>query len=225
MLAVAVAARVLWCLAGGIVSARRDRTRHRKTLALVGQVHGDIGVSVVPDGRPAAYCLPGRGHRIVLTSAALATLGSAELEAVIAHERAHVRGRHHLALAFADAMAVAFPRIGLFAAAKAETRRLVELAADDAACASTDELTLAEALLSMAGSGAPAAALAAGGDVGDRIRRLVAGRRPLPRWTSRLGLAAAIALLALPFALAAEPAVAATSMNYCPLTTPTSVTR
>jgi Zn-dependent protease with chaperone function len=225
VLAVAVAARVLWCLGGSVASARRERTRHRQTLALVGAVHGDTGVSVVPDGRPAAYCLPGRGHRIVLTSAALAALGPSELAAVIAHERAHVRGRHHLALAFADAMAAAFPRIGVFATAKSETRRLVELAADDAACASTDELTLAEALLSMAGAGAPAAALAAGGDVGDRIRRLIDGRRPLPRWGSRLGLVAALALFAVPFVLAAEPAFAIASMHYCPLSAPTCVMR
>ncbi|WP_194916582.1 M56 family metallopeptidase [Catenulispora rubra] len=220
VLALAVATRMAWRLGGSVISARTERTRHRRALALVGVAHGDTGVSVVPDDRPAAYCLPGRGHRIVLTSAALAKLGPGELAAVIAHERAHVRGRHHLALAFADALAAAFPRITLFATAESETRRLVELAADDAACASTDELTLAEALLSMAGAGAPVApvaALAAGGDVGDRIRRLIDGRRPLPRWGSRLGLVAALALIVVPFVLAAEPAVAVASMNYCPL--------
>jgi Zn-dependent protease with chaperone function len=225
VLALAVIARVTWCLGAGLASARCERTRHRRTLALVGALDHSSGVSVVPDDRPAAYCLPGRGHRIVLTSAALAALGPAELTAVIAHEQAHVRSRHHLALAFTAALAKAFPRIGPFAIAESETARLVELAADDAACASNDELTLAEALLSMAGPGAPAMALAAGGDVSDRIRRLITGRRPLPRWAARLGLAAAVSLLAVPFAVVAEPAVAATSMNYCPLTTPTTVMR
>ena len=223
VLALAVATRVAWCLAAGIIAARRERSRHRRALAFVGTVDGDTGVSVVPDDRPAAYCLPGRGHRIVLTSAALAKLGPQELAAVIAHERAHVRGRHHLSLSFTAAFAAAFPRLPLFATADAETRRLVELAADDAACASIDELTLAEALLMMSGPAAPAMALGAGGDVSARIRRLIAGRRPLPTWTSRLGLVAAVGLLAVPFALAAEPAVAAIGMNYCPLTMPTDV--
>ncbi|NUP46398.1 MAG: M48 family metalloprotease [Catenulispora sp.] len=225
VLALAVFARVTWCLGSHLTSARRERTRHRRAVALVGALDRETGVSVVPDDRPAAYCLPGRGHRIVLTSAALAALGPAELAAVIAHERAHVRGRHHLALAFTAALAAAFPRIGLFSMAASQTARLVELAADDAACATSDELTLAEALLSMAGPGAPAMALAAGGDVADRIRRLIAGRRPLPRWAARLGLAAAVALLMVPFVIAAEPAVAATGMDYCPLTTPTNVMR
>ncbi|WP_370369937.1 hypothetical protein [Catenulispora sp. GP43] len=62
---------------------------------------------------------------------------------MIAHERAHVHGRHHLAIAFADAMEAAFPRIALFSVGRTQTARLVELAADDAACASTDKFTLA----------------------------------------------------------------------------------
>lgn len=222
VLAVAVASRVAWCLGAGVLQARRERTRHRRTLMMVGDVDRRTGLSVLPDARPAAYCLPGRGHRIVVTSGALGMLGAEELAAVIAHERAHVRGRHHLALAFADAFAAAFPRPRLFTVAQAETRRLVELAADDAACTSIDELVLAEALLSMSAAPAPAVALAAGGDVGDRVRRLISGRRPLPRWAARLGLIAAGALLILPFAVAAEPALAATSGNCCRLATPTT---
>jgi hypothetical protein len=69
----------------------------------------------------------------------------------------------------------------------------------------------------VAGAPAPAVALAAGGDAAARIRRLIAGRRPLPRPLARLGLLAAAVALALPFALAAQPAWAATTMNYCPL--------
>jgi Zn-dependent protease with chaperone function len=178
------------------------------------------GITVLDDARPAAYCLPGRRHRIVLTSAALAALEPAALSAVIAHERAHVNQRHHLALGFAGALAAAFPRVRLFTTARTEVARLVELAADDAACAHGDRLALAEGLLTVAGAGAPTVALAADGgtDAADRIRRLLAGRRPLPWHLSRLGLLAAAVVLALPFALAVQPALAATSMNYCPLT-------
>jgi hypothetical protein len=72
----------------------------------------------------------------------------------------------------------------------------------------------------VAGAPAPAVALAAAGgaDAAARIRRLLAGRRPLPRHLARLGLLAAALTVALPFALAAQPAWAATTMNYCPLT-------
>jgi Zn-dependent protease with chaperone function len=219
VLAVAVVGRCAWCLGVAVVAARRARTRHLRALALVGTRVPSGGVTVLDDRRPAVYCLPGWRHRIVLTSAALAALAPAEVDAVIAHERAHVRGRHHLALAFSDALAAAFPRVRLFVTARAETRRLVEMAADDAACARTDPLTLAEALLAMAGAGAPAAALAAGGDVADRVRRLITARPPLPRSLARLGLLMAGLLLAAPVALAAQPALAATSLNYCPPTT------
>lgn len=217
VLAIAVATRGAWCFAAEIASARRERSRHRRMLTLVGAAPDAFGISVVDDERPAAYCLPGRGHRIVLTSAAMASLSPGELAAVVAHERAHVRGRHHLVLAFSAAMAAAFPGIGVFATAKTRTAQLVEMAADDAACAGTDEFTLAEALLSMAGPVVPKVALAAGGDVADRIHRLMAGRRPLSRAATWLGLAAALLVLAAPVAMATEPAVAATGMNCCPL--------
>ena len=217
VLALAVLARCAWCLAVALAAARRERTRHVRALTLLGADRRDGGVTVLSDERPAAYCLPGRRHRIVLTSAALTALEPAALDAVVAHERAHIRQRHHLALGFADALACAFPRMRLFADARVAIRRLVELAADDAACASADPLALAEGLLSVAGAPSPAVALAAGGDAAARIRRLIAGRRPLPRALSRLGLLTAAVALALPFALAAQPALAATTMNYCPL--------
>lgn len=215
--ALAVAVRTLWCFGAGLTSARAERARHRRMLAVLGAAPDTSGISIVDDERPAAYCLPGRAHRIVLTSAALAKLGPEELAAVVAHERAHVRGRHHLVVAFAEALAAAFPRIRLFSAAKTQTERLVELAADDAACASTDQFTLAGALLSMAGPGAPAVALGAGGDVADRVRRLITGRRPLPRAAVWFGAVAVLAMLVVPLLVASEPALAVAGMDYCPL--------
>lgn len=223
--ALAVAARTLWCFGRGLASARADRSRHRRMLAALGAAPDTSGISIVDDARPAAYCLPGRGHRIVLTSAALAKLGPQELAAVVAHERAHVRGRHHLLVAFAAALATAFPRIRLFAAAKSQTERLVELAADDAACASTDQFTVAGALLSMAGPGVPAVALGAGGDVADRVRRLIAERRPLPRAAVWFGAGAALAMVVVPVVMASEPALAVAGMHYCPLPPRVCVTR
>ncbi|WP_415949130.1 M56 family metallopeptidase [Streptomyces sp. KLOTTS4A1] len=217
-LATAVVGRAGWCLAGALWRARRERGRHAAMLGMVGRDRPDLGVTVLDDDRPAAYCLPGHGHRIVLTSAALAALRPRELQAVIAHERAHIRQRHHLVLAHAEALEAAFPGLPLFRRAAEETRRLVELAADDAATARTDTLTLAGALVELAGAGTPTASLAAsGGQVAVRVRRLLAPQRPLRRAVAWGGVLASGALLALPFVLVAQPAVAAAGMTTCPL--------
>ncbi|MEU0042732.1 hypothetical protein [Streptomyces werraensis] len=101
----------------------------------------------------------------------------------------------------------------LFRTAAAQTRRLVEMAADDEAAVRTGPLTVAGALLEMAGAGTPAASLAAGGDVAHRIRRLLGPRRPLGRAVVWAGGTAAAALLVLPLVLAAEPAAAAPSVT------------
>ncbi|MFI6685702.1 M56 family metallopeptidase [Streptomyces sp. NPDC050485] len=218
VLAVSLLGRLGWSLAAALTTARRARSRHAAALLLVGRHRADLGVTVLDDVRPAAYCLPGHGHRIVLTSAALAALEPDALKAVIAHERAHIRQRHHLVLGLAEALHHAFPRLPLFVTAELEMRRLVELAADDEATARTGALTLAGALVELAGAGAPAAALAAsGGQVAGRVRRLLGPQRPLGQAASwELGLVAG-ALLALPLVVAAEPAVAAVGMNACPL--------
>ncbi|MFJ4689004.1 M56 family metallopeptidase [Streptomyces sp. NPDC088789] len=216
-LAVGVVGRVGWCLAAGLVRARRARSRHAAVLALVGTPRADLGVTVLEDARPAAYCLPGLGHRIVLTSATLAALGPGALAAVIAHERAHIRGRHHLVLGYADALARAFGRVPLFRTAADETRRLVEMAADDTATRDTGRPALAGALVELAGAGAPAASLSAGGDVVRRVRRLLSPHRPLHRAVVGAGALVALAVAALPVALAVEPALTLLHMNACPL--------
>ena len=52
---------------------------------------------------PTAHCLPEARQPIVLTSAAIEALDEAELAAVMAHERTHQRGRHHLLVLIASA--------------------------------------------------------------------------------------------------------------------------
>lgn len=218
VLALAVVGRAGWCLGASLWRARRERRRHAEVLVMVGRAHPGLGVTVLEDDRPAVYCLPGTGHRIVLTSAALAALEPYALDAVIAHERAHIRQRHHLVLAYADALERAFPKVALFRTAAEETRRLVEMAADDEATARTDSLTLAGALVELAGAGVPTASLAAsGGQVAGRVRRLLGPPRPLRRAVVWTGALAAGTVLALPLILAAQPALAATGMTTCPL--------
>ncbi|MDV9172605.1 M48 family metalloprotease, partial [Streptomyces sp. W16] len=61
--------------------------RVARTQAGRGPVAGDL--CVVDSPHPDAYALPGRPHRIVVTTGMLRSLDAAEREALFAHERAH----------------------------------------------------------------------------------------------------------------------------------------
>ncbi|MFI6048194.1 M48 family metalloprotease [Nocardia sp. NPDC051321] len=62
---------------------------------------------------PAAYCVAGRPHTIIVTTAALGALDAAQLDAVIAHEHAHLAGRHPQLLTLIRALATTLPRLAL----------------------------------------------------------------------------------------------------------------
>ncbi len=68
---------------------------------------------VLDDPRPAAYCVPGRPAGIVLTSAALAVLDPAQLDAVLSHERAHLASRHHWLVTLTSGLVAATPAVPL----------------------------------------------------------------------------------------------------------------
>nr|BFE80585.1 hypothetical protein GCM10020093_031860 [Planobispora longispora] len=107
--AVLVVARVTHCGAAVLVRARRERRRHADLLAVLGRHDGGLGAVVLEHDEAAAYCLPGRQGKTVITTAALESLAPEQVAAVLAHERAHLRGRHHLVLAAVEAFSVAFP--------------------------------------------------------------------------------------------------------------------
>jgi Zn-dependent protease with chaperone function len=208
--------RVGYCATGGLLRGSRARRAHARKLAILARPAPELGAVVVTHPTAAVYCLPGRGRRVVLTTAALAALSDDQLQAVLAHERAHLTGRHHLVLAGADAFARAFPAIPLFMAARAEVARLVELAADDAAVRRHTRLSVAAALAALAGGGSPDAGLAAGGPTAlGRVRRLLRPAHPLGPAHTLLGGVAVAALLLIPVAVAAGPMVAATHAPFC----------
>jgi Zn-dependent protease with chaperone function len=155
--------------------------------------------------QPAVYCVPGRPATVVLTTGALAVLDPPQLLAVLAHERAHLAGRHHLLVTLGKATRAGFPAVPLFTRGADEVARLAEMRADDVAARRSGRDTLLQALVAM-GTGrplpTPAPALAAtGGIVSARVGRLL----DPPGWTSRAchGLALSGVLLAL----AAVPAL------------------
>jgi len=203
-LAAAAAALTLGVLAwryGRSLQREQRRTRaHAEAARITGRRLPGGGAAVVLDAaQPAAYCVPGRPAAIVLTSAALAVLDPGQLTAVLAHERAHLAGRHHLLIALTRGLAATFPGVPLFTRAPAEVARLAEMCADDAAARHSSRPALITALLAMGtGTAVPAAALAAtGGAVAARVQRLL---DPAPRARharNRLALVTVIVLLAL----------------------------
>lgn len=217
VLAGVVSARVAYCSTRALRQAARGRRAHSWALELVGRHDAALGVTVVEADGAIAYCLPGTG-RIVLSTGALTALGPAELRAVLAHERAHLRGRHHLVLAGADALAQALPGLALFRIARDEIARLIEMLADDAAVRRQDRLTVAGALARMACAQAPAGALGAGGSTAlARVRRLLAPARPLGVVPSAVVGLALAGLLIAPAVLAALPAAHLVGRTYCPV--------
>ncbi len=224
--ALTVLASAGWCVTRELTAAATARRAHRDLLRLTSRPFdpdraGSADSVVVQHTSLVAYCLPGRGGRIVLTSAALAALSPDEVAAVLAHERAHLAGRHHLALAAAAGLDRAFRFVPLFRLARKQTAVLVEMLADDSATRSTQPLTVASAILQLAGPGnmgaVPVAALgAAETATGDRVRRLLADRPPVGACGSTVAGLASVGLLVVPVLVLLTPALVLASNPYCP---------
>jgi Zn-dependent protease with chaperone function len=197
------------------VRTARIRRRHRELLELVVQPSAEL-----PDTRllehpaPVAFCIPGARPLLVLSSGMVAELDGDQVAAVVAHERAHLRERHHLLLLPFVAWEAALPVLPAAARAHGAVRELVEMRADDVALASLPgsaaRRTLARAIVAAAGGGdgVPRGALAiSGGVTGARVVRLLEPASPLPGAVRWAALASAGLLLLLPTALLLVPAV------------------
>jgi len=189
-------ARLILGLVVTFLETRRWRRQHEVDLLAVSRPAPD-GSIMVDYGVPAVYCLPGRTGRIVVTSGALDALSPEEFAAVLRHERAHLRGRHHLLVALVSAFGRAFPGLPLATAGEAEVRRLVEHLADDHASAHHDRRLVATAIVRLADA-TPAHALGAATSAADRVRRMLAPAKPLPTTQRLLAATALGALLAAP---------------------------
>lgn len=142
-------------------------------------------VLLVPDARPVAFTLPRRHGGIVVSDGALRALARDELAAVLAHEEAHLRQRHHLVRVLVEGLARPLRWVPFVAAAADAVPQLLEIAADNAARRHAGTPALAAALLKLGtrpsdvpapGGGRAGAVLHAAGP--DRIRHLVAPARP-----------------------------------------------
>jgi Zn-dependent protease with chaperone function len=206
-IAAALAVTVLAWRYGRSVQRGQRRTRaHAEVARITGRRLPGVSAAVVLDAEQrGAYCVPGRPATIVLTSAALDVLDPGQLRAVLAHERAHLAGRHHLLIALTRALAASFPAVPLFTQGPAEVARLAEMCADDAAARRSGRPALAAALLAMGtGAAVPAAALGATAcAVAARVQRLLDPPRPARRARYGLALVTVVLLLALVPVLAA----------------------
>ncbi|GAB3829415.1 M48 family metalloprotease [Dactylosporangium cerinum] len=193
--AVAVTAGLL--LAAAAYSVVRHQRRRR---AIVADLHAagtpHDGLLVADWSEPHAVAVPpagttGSGH-ILVTSGLLRLIDAAEWRAVAAHERAHLRRRHHRTVALATVAAAVNPLLRPVAGAVV---LLVERSADeDAAAAVGDRRTVARAIAKVAlAGGSRAGTLGAGGS--DVVRRVAALTRPGAGgpWAA-MALAAAIVL-------------------------------
>ncbi|MFI6169695.1 M56 family metallopeptidase [Nocardia sp. NPDC051052] len=196
-----------------VVREMRRRTHaHAKALRLVGRRVPGLGALVLDSPERQAYCVPGRPDTIVVTSAALEALAPEQLAAVLAHERAHLSGRHAPLTAVLRAIATTLPGLRLVTLGTAEIARLLEMCADDKAADKHGSAPLLGGLLVILGvSGpVPSGALAAAGTaVLARAERLVDPVSPMRRATTRTALLGVIAATVTGFA-----AVAAT-VAFC----------
>ncbi|MGW3248083.1 M56 family metallopeptidase [Streptomyces sp. NPDC001070] len=158
-------------LLGRLRAARADVARRSAA--------GDL--CVVEDDHPDAYALPGGRRtpgRIVVTTGMLRALSPAQREVLLAHERAHLAGRHHWFLAAADLAARCHPALR---AARSSVALAAERAADESAAAASGDRALTaraigHAALAITASTSARPALAPGATTGPvpvRVRALL----------------------------------------------------
>ncbi|MEV4881193.1 M56 family metallopeptidase [Streptomyces cyaneofuscatus] len=175
----------------------RFRARAHRTLA---RLPGGGDLAVLPDEMPYAYALPGSPGRVMVSTAMLAALDPAERRALLAHERAHLEGRHHRLLLATRLAGCVNPLLRpLQAALVYSTERWAD---EEAARVTGDRRLTARAVGKAAlisGPGPAAAAVAGFAAAGPVPRRVAALLGPVPPdrgWPPALTPAGAAAFVA-----------------------------
>lgn len=171
---------------------------------------------LIDDPCPLSYTIGFLRPAVVVSTGLFETLDAEEVQAVLAHEEAHVAARDNLVLLLANTLAMTFALVPGVRLAFARLRRAQELAADDFATRRIgDSLVVASSLQKFArslfGPARPAAAVgfAEGGNVTERIEGLLFGE--VVR-TSRRWAAGAILVLGLLFGSFVGSALAVTDV-------------
>ncbi|MEU6680248.1 M56 family metallopeptidase [Streptomyces sp. NPDC046925] len=104
-------------LAQSVLLVRRwlqHRSLLKRAWLVADEGTGDGDLLVVPGSYVDAFALPGyrgRRGRVVMTSGMVRSLKTGERGVLLAHERAHLAGRHHLLSAVVDLVAVVHPAL------------------------------------------------------------------------------------------------------------------
>lgn len=187
----AVAAVSALTLAAGLVSLSVATVRQVRHLLWArrecGRVLGDTELAVLDDDVPRAFALPGAPGRIVVSRGMLRCLGDQEREALLAHERAHLRDRHHLFQTVWRLTAAVNPLLRPLAEAGGF---VLERWADEEAAAHIGSRkvvarAVGRAALASADASRTVALAATGGAVPQRVQALLApppARRSCPSW-------------------------------------------
>ncbi|MGQ4513209.1 M48 family metalloprotease [Streptomyces sp. DW26H14] len=183
--AVLAAAALVACAGTAVRSAARERRALRVAHAEADRARAAHGLCVVADDRIDAYALPGRPRpgRVVVTEGMLDCLGADECDALVAHERAHLAGRHHLFLAAAELSRHCHPGLRVL---REDVALAAERAADEAAARATGDRRLTARAVGRAALAAHAAPVQRGsvlpsataGPVPQRVAALL--NRPEP---------------------------------------------
>lgn len=208
--AVLLTAHLLLNLALTSVRSRRQRHQHMELLRLLSSPLPDApSTRVIDHPAPAAYCLPGARSVTVLSEGMIALLSPEELDAVVAHERAHLRQKHHLLLDAFRSWKRALPWFPIATRAQDAVAQLLEMLADDTARRSSGDAVLAGAIRIVDETGTAGTALGAPKDrrtpeqrrdaLLAREARLTAGRRTVgPVLRSTVALATVLLVVVPP---------------------------
>ncbi len=200
-----------------IVRTVRERRRHREMLDVVaGDLAGVPDVRVLEHPTALVYCLPARERPIVVTTGALDRLDAGEIAAVLAHERAHLRQRHHLVLMLVDALHAAIPWLGTLRLAHTTLPGLLELAADDSAVRRHGTAPLVGALQKLAVTSCSAGALA-GNPASSQIAELRVARLRFPHAFPRPRYARPLSWMAVTVALGVPASTVIAGIAMLPL--------
>jgi hypothetical protein len=198
--------RIGGCLLAASLRARRIRRAHLSVLQLAGRPDETLHATILDHDQAASYCLPGRHSRIVVTSKAIQLLSAGQLDAVLAHERAHLAGHHHVLITLSSALHRAVPGVRMLAYTRQEVRRMVELIADDAAARGHGRLTVAAALAALGTGHVPGGVLGVADEQGAlaRITRMATPVAMMKRRQAVLSFFVLAAVVTAPLALGAD---------------------
>lgn len=123
------------------------------------EIDSSTELVVVADDAPMAYAVPGRRGHVVVSSGMLRALDDDERRVLLAHERAHLRYRHHRYIGLVDLSVAVVPMLRPLAA---HVRHATERWADEAAVRAVGDRRLvarAVARAALVSAAHPAAAI------------------------------------------------------------------